>query len=49
VTKFSAAKDITMPDLTRVELHGPARELEKLKEPLAHLDLAWFVLETARK
>ena len=32
-------------DLARVEVHGPAAELEKLKEPLAHLTPAWFVLE----
>lgn len=29
-------------DLVRVEVHGPAGELEKLKEPLAHLKPAWF-------
>ena len=32
-------------DLTRVELHGPARELEKLKKPLAELNPTWFVRE----
>ncbi len=36
---------LTMTDLTRIELHGPAEELEKLKEPLAHLNPAWFTLE----
>jgi hypothetical protein len=36
---------LTMADLVRVELHGPAEELGKLKEPLAHLNPAWFALE----
>jgi quinol monooxygenase YgiN len=31
-------------DLVRVEVHGPAKELEKLKEPLAHLKPEWFVV-----
>ncbi len=30
-------------ELIRIEFHGPAEELEKLKEPLAHLNAAWFV------
>jgi hypothetical protein len=30
-------------DLIRLELHGPAEELEKLKGPLAHLKPQWFV------
>jgi quinol monooxygenase YgiN len=34
-------------DLTRVEVHGPAKELAKLKEPLAHLHPAWFTLEAS--
>ena len=40
---------LMMADLTRVELHGPAAELEKLKEPLAHLNPAWFAIERERK
>jgi len=36
---------LTMADLTRVEVHGPAEELEKLKKPLAHLDPKWFAIE----
>jgi hypothetical protein len=36
------AELLTMGDLTRIELHGPATELEKLKKPLAHLNPAWF-------
>jgi len=34
-------------DLTRVEVHGPAAELEKLKKPLAHLNPKWFALEAS--
>jgi quinol monooxygenase YgiN len=41
------AEMLTMADLTRLELHGPAKELNKLKEPLAHLNPAWFTLETS--
>jgi quinol monooxygenase YgiN len=33
-----------MADLVRVEVHGPAAELEKLREPLAHLKPEWFEL-----
>ncbi len=32
-------------DLARIEVHGPARELEKLKGPLADLKPVWFVTE----
>jgi hypothetical protein len=32
-------------DLIRVEVHGPADELEKLKAPLGHLNPRWFALE----
>jgi quinol monooxygenase YgiN len=39
------AEMLTMADLTRVEVHGPAAELEKLKKPLAHLNPKWFTLE----
>jgi len=28
-----------------VEVHGPAAELEKLREPLAELKPSWFVVE----
>jgi quinol monooxygenase YgiN len=38
------AQALTISDLTRLEVHGPAAELEKLKEPLAHLKPDWFVL-----
>lgn len=39
------AEALTIADLTRLEIHGPAEELEKLKAPLAHLNPVWFVLE----
>jgi hypothetical protein len=38
------AETLTMSDLTRVEVHGPATELQKLKKPLAHLNPAWFAI-----
>ena len=38
------AEALKMAELMRLEVHGPAAELEKLKEPLAHLNPAWFVL-----
>jgi quinol monooxygenase YgiN len=37
------AEALKIADLTRLEVHGPASELDKLKEPLAHLKPAWFV------
>jgi quinol monooxygenase YgiN len=40
---------LKMADLIRLEVHGPAAELEKLKEPLAHLKPAWFVLDGERR
>jgi quinol monooxygenase YgiN len=42
------AEMLTMADLTRVEVHGPAAELEKLKAPLAHLNPKWFTIERER-
>ncbi len=33
-------------DLIRLEIHGPAAQLEKLREPLAHLNPDWFVLKS---
>lgn len=38
---------LKMADLTRIEVHGPAAELEKLKGPLAHLNPAWFEVEAS--
>jgi quinol monooxygenase YgiN len=40
---------LTMSDLTRIEVHGPAAELEKLKKPLAHLNPALFAIERERR
>ena len=36
---------LQIADVTRVELHGPAEELEKLKEPMAALNPTYFVHE----
>jgi hypothetical protein len=36
---------LTIAELTKLEIHGPAEELAKLKEPLSHLNPAWFTLE----
>lgn len=33
---------LKVADLIRLEIHGPATELEKLKSPLANLKPAWF-------
>lgn len=38
------AEALKIADLIRLEVHGPAAELDKLKAPLAHLKPAWFVL-----
>ena len=43
------AEGLKIADLARVELHGPAEELDKLKGPLAHLNPAWFVVERERR
>jgi quinol monooxygenase YgiN len=40
------AEALKIADLIRLEVHGPASELEKLKEPLAHLKPAWFTIES---
>ena len=36
---------LQIADLVRLELHGPAAELDKLRTPLAGLHPAWFVRE----
>jgi len=41
------AQGLTVADLVRLEVHGPAAELDKLREPLAHLKPEWFVLVEA--
>lgn len=33
---------LSIADLTRVEIHGPAEELDQLRGPLSHLDAQWF-------
>ena len=40
------AQTLTMAELVRIEVHGPAAELQKLKEPMAHLKPAWFELHS---
>ena len=42
------AEAFKMADLIRLELHGPANELDKLRKPLAHLNPAWFVADLER-
>ena len=36
---------LKISDITRLEVHGPEQELEKLREPLAGLTPQFFVLE----
>jgi quinol monooxygenase YgiN len=36
---------MSIVELTRIELHGPAEELEKLKAPLADMNPDYFVYE----
>ncbi len=38
---------LKVADLIRLEVHGPAEELEKLKAPMAPLNPAWFTLEAS--
>ena len=40
------AQTLTMAELVRIEVHGPAAELQKLREPMAHLKPAWFELHS---
>lgn len=35
---------LKIADLARLEVHGPAAELEKLKQPLGALQPVWFAL-----
>jgi quinol monooxygenase YgiN len=37
------AEALKIADLIRLEVHGPAAELDKLRGPLAHLKPEWFV------
>ena len=43
------AEALTIADLTRLEVHGPAAELDKLRGALAHLDPIWFVGDAERR
>ena len=36
---------LQISELTKLEIHGPAEELEKLRQPLAELNPDYFVLE----
>jgi hypothetical protein len=36
---------LKIADIVRLELHGPAAELDKLRAPLANLQPTWFVRE----
>ena len=38
-------KALEISELFRLELHGSAGELDKLREPLADLNPDWFVFE----
>jgi len=40
---------LKIADLTRLEIHGPANEIDKLRQPLADLNPTCFVLEQERK
>ena len=35
---------LNLAELVRIEVHGPAEELAKLKIPLEQLNPAWFTL-----
>jgi quinol monooxygenase YgiN len=43
------AEALKIADLIRLEVHGPAHELDKLRGPLAHLNPAWFAVDRERK
>jgi hypothetical protein len=40
---------LKVSDLIRLEIHGPAAELDKLREPLAAFKPAWFLYELGVK
>jgi hypothetical protein len=39
------AEMLAVSDLSRLEFHGPAGEIDQLRGPLAHLEPAFFVLK----
>lgn len=41
-------KLLQFSELARLEIHGPAVELEKMKGPLAELNPTWFALECGK-
>lgn len=41
------AEAFKLADVERLELHGSAEELAKLREPLKDMPAAWFTLEAA--
>ena len=40
------AETMKIADLVRLEIHGPAEELSKLRQPLAHLNPAFLSWST---
>jgi quinol monooxygenase YgiN len=42
-------KMLSISTLARLEVHGPAAELEKLKGPLGGLKPSWFIFECGMK
>jgi len=38
-------KALTISELAKLEIHGPEEEIAKLREPLAHLNPQYFILE----
>ena len=42
------AEALKIADVIRIELHGPADQLAKMREPLAHLNPVCFTLEAER-
>ena len=39
------AEMLTVSELTRLEFHGPAGEIDQLRGPLGHLNAAFFVVK----
>lgn len=39
------AELLKIATLTRLEIHGPAAELDQLRGPMARMNPAWFILE----
>jgi quinol monooxygenase YgiN len=40
------AQALKIADITRLEVHAPAAEIEKLREPLSALNPEFFIMET---